>query len=136
MVRNFWINGTATITEYHREITQRFTGHGVRSNLFLVVLVLLSTFSVQMAHDVELNTLPPTYRGFRILGAAASDYSGNSVSAAGDVNGDGVDDVLVGAYGADPVPGGSGAGISYVIFCHKDEGGAAAFHDMQLTASS
>jgi hypothetical protein len=53
--------------------------------------------------------------GFVINGEAASDYSGHSVSSAGDVNGDGLDDLIVGAYGADP-SGKSGAGKSYVVF--------------------
>ena len=53
--------------------------------------------------------------GFVINGEAASDYSGHSVSSAGDVNGDGLDDLIVSAYGADP-SGKSGAGKSYVVF--------------------
>ena len=35
--------------------------------------------------------------GFRLSGAAAYDNSGRAVSTAGDVNGDGVDDLLIGA---------------------------------------
>jgi FG-GAP repeat len=35
--------------------------------------------------------------GFRIDGIAAGDYSGLSVSSAGDVNGDGIDDLIIGA---------------------------------------
>jgi hypothetical protein len=46
--------------------------------------------------------------GFRILGAAPNDQLGFSVSAAGDVNGDGIDDVIVGAPSA-------GAGAAYVV---------------------
>ncbi len=39
--------------------------------------------------------------GFKIIGEAASDFSGISVSSAGDVNGDGFDDVIIGASFAD-----------------------------------
>ena len=49
--------------------------------------------------------------GFHIDGIDAGDRSGFSVSGAGDVNGDGLDDVIVGAYLAD-----SFAGESYVVF--------------------
>ncbi|SFD93678.1 FG-GAP repeat protein [Nitrosomonas sp. Nm166] len=52
--------------------------------------------------------------GFRLDGAAANDYSGFSVSGAGDINGDGFADLLVGAEGADP--NGSYSGSSYVVF--------------------
>ena len=35
--------------------------------------------------------------GFVLNGVDASDYSGRSVSGAGDINGDGVDDLIIGA---------------------------------------
>jgi hypothetical protein len=54
-------------------------------------------------------------RGFVLTGIDLLDYSGRSVSAAGDVNGDGIDDLVVGAEGADP-GGVSEAGESYVVF--------------------
>ena len=52
--------------------------------------------------------------GFEILGAASRDNAGFSVSNAGDINGDGFDDVIVGAYQADA--GGDYSGASYVVF--------------------
>jgi len=53
--------------------------------------------------------------GFRLDGEAAGDYSGYSVSAAGDINGDGIGDLIVGATGADP-NGNASSGSSYVVF--------------------
>ena len=50
-----------------------------------------------------------------IQGAAADDHSGCSVSGAGDVNGDGIDDLIIGALRADP-NGRDNAGASYVVF--------------------
>jgi len=52
--------------------------------------------------------------GFCLDGVAANDNSGISVSAAGDVNGDGLSDLIIGAYGASP--NGSNSGSSYVVF--------------------
>lgn len=53
--------------------------------------------------------------GFVIPGLEAGDLAGRSVSSGGDVNGDGFDDLIIGAYGADP-DGKSFAGTSYVVF--------------------
>lgn len=62
---------------------------------------------------LDLATLSPE-QGLLINGAAASDYSGRSVSGAGDVNGDGFADLVIGAEGADP--NGDKSGQGYVIF--------------------
>lgn len=61
-----------------------------------------------------LSTLNGT-NGFVLTGIDAEDRSGRAVSSAGDVNGDGFDDVIVGAYNAD-----SGRGESYVVFGKAD----------------
>jgi hypothetical protein len=44
--------------------------------------------------------------------------SGRSVSSAGDVNGDGLDDLVIGAFGADPI-GKNNAGKVFVVFGKK-----------------
>jgi len=65
--------------------------------------------------SIDLSTIAAGTGGFVINGQSASDRSGYSVASAGDVNGDGFDDLIVGAYGADPA-GGTSAGKSYVVF--------------------
>jgi hypothetical protein len=64
--------------------------------------------------SMDLATLDGA-NGFRLDGIDSFDYSGQSVAAAGDVNGDGFDDLIIGAWRADP--GGTlGAGESYVVY--------------------
>ncbi|MEH2165683.1 MAG: integrin alpha, partial [Nostoc sp.] len=60
--------------------------------------------------------------GFAINGINPDDRSGNSVSSAGDINGDGLDDLIIGADGADP--NGDSSGQSYVVFGSKESFGA------------
>lgn len=71
--------------------------------------------SPTLSSSVALATLAGN--GVTIFGADAEDHSGRSVSSAGDVNGDGFDDVIIGA----PLGDGAGntvdsAGGSYVVF--------------------
>ncbi len=64
---------------------------------------------------VNLSDVAAGTGGFVINGNDPEDFAGRNVSGAGDVNGDGVADLIVGATGGDP--GGNGeAGESYVIF--------------------
>jgi Ca2+-binding RTX toxin-like protein len=62
---------------------------------------------------IDLSTLDGG-NGFRLDGESASDYSGISVSGAGDINKDGYDDVIIGAHGADH--NGRVSGSSYIVF--------------------
>jgi len=71
-------------------------------------------------------------QGFRVFGSAQSDYSGNSVSTAGDINGDGINDLVIGAYFA-YVYGRQQAGISFIIY--GKAGGSADIDLASLTSS-
>jgi hypothetical protein len=66
-----------------------------------------------------------------LTGAAAGDFFGYSVSGAGDVNGDGYGDVIVGAYQNNA--GGSTAGRAYVYYGGP---GADAVADLTLTGAA
>ena len=53
----------------------------------------------------------------KLLGSSSSDYAGTSVAGPGDVDGDGMDDLLVGAYGDDQGdPTGGNSGAAFLIF--------------------
>lgn len=77
---------------------------------------------------VELSDIEAGTGGFAINGVSANDQSGFSVSAAGDVNGDGLDDIIVGAYRDDP--NGTDSGASFVVF-GKSDGTAVALSDIE-----
>jgi hypothetical protein len=64
--------------------------------------------------------------GFRLVGVDKGDRSGSSVSSAGDVNGDGFDDVIVGAPDAKSQGGGKYEGESYVVFGKANWAGTAS----------
>jgi hypothetical protein len=55
--------------------------------------------------------------GFRIDGAAAGDLAGTAVAGAGDFNGDGIDDVIVGAR----LAGTNQVGAAYVIYGQRTD---------------
>ncbi|HHZ94189.1 MAG TPA: hypothetical protein EYN67_01225, partial [Flavobacteriales bacterium] len=82
--------------------------------------------------SMDLSSLDGS-NGFRLDGVDADDYSGKSVSNAGDINNDGYDDVIIGAYRADPNGGGSGG--SYVVF-GKASGWSASLDLSSLDGSN
>ena len=79
------------------------------------------------AAPIELSDITAGIGGFTINGEAANDRLGNSVSAAGDVNGDGLADLIIGTRSADPH--GPGSGRSYVVF-GKPDGALAQLSDV------
>src|SRR5262245_51486038 len=68
----------------------------------------------QFPANIDLSSLDGS-TGFRLSGAAAVEFSGRAVASAGDVNGDGFADVIVGAVLANGA-GGRYVGASYVVF--------------------
>jgi Ca2+-binding RTX toxin-like protein len=87
-----------------------------------------------MAIDLETLTSGDGSQGFVLQGESAGDQSGFSVASAGDLNGDGFDDLIVGAPRADgPADGRNYAGDSYVIF--GKAGGFAATIDLATLTS-
>ncbi|WP_199247574.1 VWD domain-containing protein [[Phormidium] sp. ETS-05] len=76
--------------------------------------------------DFDLSTLNGS-NGFVLNGIDAESFSGGSVSSAGDINNDGFDDVIVGAFGA-AVDGKNNAGKTYILF-----GSNAGFSALNLS---
>ena len=84
------------------------------------------------ANSLNLSGLNGT-NGFVINGVSAGDNSGTSVSAAGDINVDGMDDLIIGASLADP--NGEGSGASYVVF-GSDQAWASALSLSSLNGAN
>jgi hypothetical protein len=59
------------------------------------------------------STIDLSTADYKLVGENIYDYAGQAVSSAGDIDGDGLDDVLVGAYGDDD--GGGSAGAAYIV---------------------
>ncbi|MGB0562130.1 MAG: DUF4347 domain-containing protein, partial [Spirulinaceae cyanobacterium] len=96
--------------------------------------VVFGGASVGSSGSLNLGSLNGN-NGFVLNGVDQSDLSGNSVSGAGDVNGDGIDDLIIGAQGADP-NGQSGAGESYVVFGGANVGSSGSLNLSSLNGSN
>ncbi|KAJ1392410.1 hypothetical protein B484DRAFT_473246, partial [Ochromonadaceae sp. CCMP2298] len=88
------------------------------SLLLFLALALIALFAKAKVPSSDIDTAALATNNIESLtvqGAARADYLGMSVSAAGDVNGDGIDDVIVGAQYENP-NGRVDAGAAYVIY--------------------
>ena len=106
-----------------------FNGTGLRSvcRRLVVGLVVCGLAWSGAAGDIDLASLAAS-AGHRVDGAAAGDDCGYSVSTAGDVNGDGYADLIVGARYADN-NGRADSGSAYVLF-----GKASGFANIDLAS--
>jgi hypothetical protein len=76
-------------------------------------------FGSRSPHTVTLsNNALPASEGFLINGVSQDDLAGFSVAGAGDVNGDGLADVIIGAPGANAT--GPFSGAAYVVFGRRN----------------
>ncbi|MBD2535525.1 FG-GAP repeat protein [Nostoc flagelliforme FACHB-838] len=103
--------------------------NGNRSGQSYVVFGSKSSFDASF----DIPTLNGT-NGFAINGIDSGDFSGGSVSSAGDVNGDGLDDLILGAFRASSNDNRS-SGQSYVVFGSKS-GFDASFDLSTLNGTS
>ena len=102
--------------------------NGVLSGASFVVFGKTDGAAVELS-TIEANPDDTPAAGFMINGVAADDSSGrSSVSNAGDVNGDGLDDLIIGAIGDDPNDERSGA--SFVVY-GKTSGDVVELSDIQ-----
>ncbi|MEM1368851.1 MAG: Ig-like domain-containing protein, partial [Cyanobacteria bacterium P01_H01_bin.15] len=83
------------------------------------VYVIFGDANIGATGSIDLSQLDGN-NGFRLQGAANGDNAGIDISSVGDFNGDGVGDLLVGAYFADPNGNGQ-SGESYIVYGIADE---------------
>jgi len=115
--------GLATLAEYESILESvRFNTStpGIRTVSYTVNDGSVDSTPVTTS-NVSLEDLTTT--GFKIPGESAGDKSGGSMRSAGDVNGDGYADLIIGAIGNDT--NGANSGMSYVVF-----GKATPFDDV------
>ena len=95
---------------------------GRKKNKKSLVVSIQFTFALGISSSASAELFPPVIElselngrnGLTLYAAASRHDSGGSVAAAGDVNGDGIDDILIGADCANP--NGFCSGSTYVVF--------------------
>ncbi|MBH8554919.1 cadherin-like domain-containing protein [Nostocaceae cyanobacterium CENA357] len=122
----FFINGFAAAAFSGRSVSSAgdINGDGIDDLIIGAVSPSYGSYSGQsyivfgkssgFSASLELFTFNSS-NGFLINGINAGDFSGSSVSSAGDINGDGIDDLIIGASRADP-NGVTYSGQSYVVY--------------------
>ncbi len=91
----------------------QFTTSSLLTTLYLLLLLPTSIRSVPIPNfDLSSDTLYPTKTIFTLAGSPSSIRAGNSVSTAGDIDGDGYSDVIIGAY----LYGDNNEGAAYVLY--------------------
>ena len=116
-----------------KQTFSKATGSGLRAAGTLVLLLISPQVLSQFDAVVELSDLDGN-SGFVINGIDSGDRSGVSVSSAGDINGDGVADLIIGASRADP--NGDDTGESYVVFGGIGFGSGGTFELSNLDGSN
>ena len=99
-------------------------GSGVAGRVFLIFGDEAEIFSM----DTDLGQADASFRG-----EAEGDSVGGAISSAGDVNYDGYDDILIGAYGNDE--GGDSAGQTYLIYGNESDSFSLNINLAQADAS-
>lgn len=92
-------------------------------------IIFGKSYTTGNLQDILVWVLPTNWQGYRITGEVANDKLGNAVTKIGDINGDGISDVLLGASESNR-NGFFKAGVTYVIF-----GGVRPAVDIDLSTT-
>lgn len=118
-----------------RRVLRETRNVGIAPLVALSLAGALSPAALARQAAVEVASLDGS-NGFVLNGVTRFDRSGGSVSGAGDINGDGVDDLVIGASGAEPSGSRSGSsGAAYVVF-GREQGFPASFELSSLDGSN
>lgn len=93
--------------------TQPLTGTGVAYLVTAADLAALDAVDTVTDRVIDLGEIAGTGSAYRFVGRGSGDEAGYAVSSAGDVDGDGLDDLLIGARYADE--GAANSGETYLI---------------------
>ncbi|MFO1171321.1 MAG: VCBS domain-containing protein [Hyphomicrobiaceae bacterium] len=105
-------NATVNALDAGQQLSDTFIVHAQDGTAQTVTVTITGTTDERV---VDLGALPAA-QGLRFAGIDAGDQLGWSVSSAGDVNGDGFDDLLIGARYAEDTAGAANEGETYLVF--------------------